>query len=490
MAKYSGYVFLSSILLSGIAFVQSIIVARLLGPNDLGVMTTVFFMSGIFGSLAGFGMSTAVVRILPEEISKKDSRPSKIIGTYFWLILITSLPVYCIYFLISPFLTGGLYGDVSLTFFVRLWIVGAIVGTFVSFFRPLLQAYQKITLMAKIRLLFGGLGMTITVLLVFYLKLLGVFLSLIIISLFSLLIYIMIFRRELGFRLRDCLPFDKSIGKSLVHIGGPTLAIGIFFTIANWYVVTMLSFSGGFKDVGLFKVAFSVVPLILIIPSAIATPFFPIGVEAYTAGRENFKKFLFNTTKYSILIAFPVCLVLAFLAFYYVFYLYSMAYLDAVPVISVFAAYAFLRTYNAITNHIYLIEKRMKRYFLRNGTWFIGILLLSFILIPPYLSYGLALTFFIARAVIIFLDLFFFGEGYRDRELLKYTGVSVLLALVIIATGQLVSSIPSVFVVMFIAVFAAAYAFTVKRFILTEKDKLFLRELIGKLREKFTKWEK
>ncbi|MFQ6060270.1 MAG: oligosaccharide flippase family protein [Thermoplasmata archaeon] len=255
IARYSAYIFFSTVLLKGIVFLQSVVVARLLGPGQLGVLSIVTSLGAIVSAVSGFGMVSAVVRILPEYRLRSPQKVDSTIVAFFWLSIVTTLPVLGLYTLLDPIISVGLYNEPRLVYLIYLWIIGALVGTFSSMFGPVLQASQRIGLMAKLSVVIGTFGAILTVSMVWLYGLPGALYASIMSALFAIGLYSFVLRRGKRDFARSLLTFDKEAARRLLKVGGGVLLAGIFFVVATWYGMTVLQRSGSFEDIGYFKVA-------------------------------------------------------------------------------------------------------------------------------------------------------------------------------------------------------------------------------------------
>jgi len=130
IAKYSAYILASTVLLKGITLIQSVVVARLLGAEQLGMLSIVTSLGGVFSAVSGFGMAAAVVRIIPEYRVRDPQKVDRTLTTFFWLSIITTLPVLGLYVLLDPFIAVGLYNEPRLIYLIHLWIIGALLRIF------------------------------------------------------------------------------------------------------------------------------------------------------------------------------------------------------------------------------------------------------------------------------------------------------------------------------------------------------------------------
>lgn len=484
IAKYSAYIFVSTMLLKGIVFIQSVVVARLLGPGNLGMLSIVTSTGGLFSAVSGFGMASAIVRIIPEYRLKDSQSVNRTLTTFFWLSIITTLPILGLYSLLNPLIAVGLYNEPQLIYLIYLWIIGALLRIFSSMFGPLLQALQKIGLLAKISIVLGTIGAGLSITMVWFYGLPGALYASIISATVVIGIYSFVLRSKARSFLKSLFIFDRTAAARLLRVGGGVLLAGIFFVVATWYGMTILSVSGDFKDIGYYRVAYGVSTLVLTIPAAISTPFYPIIVESYSKDLKESQVVLLNTSRYTMIFTFPICLAFVFLSHVYIEVLYSKEFLAAVPLVAIVAGYSFLRSYNAITNYIFLITERMSIYSVRNGIWFAGLFLMMTLIVPAQLGMGLVLVYFIMRALIISLDPFFFGKEYRLLELIKQSLVCIILGFIIAVSSHPLEHIGLLYRTLLFLGGIAVYGIMLHLVVLSPKDKEFISGLFKSMLEK------
>ena len=84
--------------ISSVQFILQIILARLLTPNDYGMLSIMIIFTNLSNVFIQNGFNTALIQ-------KKDTT-NEDYSSVFWLTLIISLFLYCILFLISPIIAS------------------------------------------------------------------------------------------------------------------------------------------------------------------------------------------------------------------------------------------------------------------------------------------------------------------------------------------------------------------------------------------------
>ena len=130
-----------------VSFVVSIVLARLLSPDDYGLLGIIAIFTAICDTLITGGMSTALIR-------KKDATEEDF-NTAFIVNLFMSLLLYVVIFLAAP-LIARFFNRIELTSLTRVSSIGLVIGAFAMVQRTRLtkridfKTQTKITLVASV----------------------------------------------------------------------------------------------------------------------------------------------------------------------------------------------------------------------------------------------------------------------------------------------------------------------------------------------------
>lgn len=131
----------------GVGFVVSIVLARLLSPDDYGLIGIIAIFTAVCNSLIYGGFGTALIR--KKEATDEDY------NTVFWVNLISSLFLYAVIFLCSP-LIADFFKREELIALTRVSALGMIIGALALVQQTILTKYidfktqTKITFIASI----------------------------------------------------------------------------------------------------------------------------------------------------------------------------------------------------------------------------------------------------------------------------------------------------------------------------------------------------
>jgi len=86
-ARYSGIVFVGNIVAAGLGFLSMVIVSRVLGPYNFGILSIVMAVIAVINGLTDFGIGTGVVRFSSLYLENNHWR----FNSNFWAYICSSI---------------------------------------------------------------------------------------------------------------------------------------------------------------------------------------------------------------------------------------------------------------------------------------------------------------------------------------------------------------------------------------------------------------
>lgn len=261
---------------TGLGAIFSIILARLLGPEQFGLYALVFSLASLIGIFLDAGAGYGTLTLFAEAYAKKDREEVKNLLSYFLKIsFIIIFSTGLIGFIIAPSLSAFLYYDARIGQYLRFVLLAGFLGFSFSLTSIALQVIRKIKQLTILEsankilfvviptaLLFAGYG------------LIGVFAgqlaSVLLMGIVSLFIYVHLAKND------PLLPSFSEIVNNLKQVSikkyfnfGFLIAVDKNF--AELYKTLPITFLGMFASVSAiayFKLAFSYItlPLLLLKP--------------------------------------------------------------------------------------------------------------------------------------------------------------------------------------------------------------------------------
>lgn len=311
-AKGGGIVFVGSVFQLGSRFFIGILLARLLGPEQLGLYNLALTAVAVASSLASLGLRPAMVRYVSLFNGRRDT--AGLWGTLqvgLGLTTLSSLLIGIGLYVLAPFLAERVFHEPRLIPLVRLTSLIVPVLSLSDIIAAATQGFKKmeysivaqeicqplIRLVLILIIAIIGLNATraltafnLTVVIVFGLLL--YFLN----KLFSLQRPLRTARRDIGEMLRFSLPVYLSDLIRKFHGNVQTVLLGALNTVTN---------------VGIFSVASQVNLAGTMFHQSIVTASMPLVSELYSQGeREQMGRFYQTMTKWTFTVNFPLFLIL------------------------------------------------------------------------------------------------------------------------------------------------------------------------------------
>jgi len=136
---------LGAIFSMGLSFLASVIFARILGPDNYGIYSLIFALTGLIGVFVGLGAGYTILTLLPEAYARKDKKEIKNILAYFFKIsLIFTVLVNLIAIVFAPLISEILYDQKIIGQLARWILTASIIQVFLTFSLLVLQSTRKI----------------------------------------------------------------------------------------------------------------------------------------------------------------------------------------------------------------------------------------------------------------------------------------------------------------------------------------------------------
>ena len=130
--RNTGYLFSSNTISMGLAMLQSILSARLLGVSDLGVLGTVTGFAATVNRLFSFRMGELVVKHLHEYLSKQELDKARALTKAAFLVeAAVSVLAFVLVYLLAPLAAVHLAKDINTTIYFRIYGI-SVLGSLVA----------------------------------------------------------------------------------------------------------------------------------------------------------------------------------------------------------------------------------------------------------------------------------------------------------------------------------------------------------------------
>ena len=402
----SAYTFVSRVLVQLISIVRSVILARFLGPENLGILTILRDIGGVIIPFIMFGIPTAMTKFVA-EFRHDRNKLQMVISTGFFMILIISFIGTAIYFLSADYFAVKIYSNPLLGKLMKINALYIVFSVLIPLGMGFLQGFQKYRQMAIIGVVNAAIALPILYFFVIYMDIVGVIIAGVftsIINFIVLLKFVVPAFRENNISLKP--RFNIIISKMILKFSSPLLLSVIILRPARLYGLSYLAIASSYTSVGYFRVAMGLHNIALFIPSALSVPLLPLFSELQTNSQKR-SVIVSKIIRLQILIFLPFVLCLGLASKYILFVLYGSEYVSANYITYIMLTTAFLSSIFSIlttllistgrTKHVLMIDIANSLMFYLASAHFINLfgvnglgfvwLGTSIILIIPYLVY-------------------------------------------------------------------------------------------------------
>ena len=476
---FSGTVYtLASVLaVQVISLVTSVIYARLLGSENLGVLAVLGQLSAAIIPLSSLGLGTAITQMIPEYRKKGSGALETLLSSAFVVTLVAAVVVSVGYFALADYL-AALYGVRDLGLFIRISASLVIFDALLTLAMAIVQGFQRVKELALLALVAKGITVPVIFFLTLTQGLLGVVLAGTVSLALNMAIYLRAARSILNFeRLKvSWSRFNRQAAAGVFRIALPLFASFIILRPAFLFQSSYLALHLGYSEVGLFLIASSLYRIALLLPGALSVPLLPAISEMYAeAARERTRGQLTSLVRITALLSLPITLGLGLGSRPIIEFLFGSQYVAASPLVFIISAAAFVNTIGIVIENALLGTCRTLQVLLLTGMQAIVITLASFFLITAFGLLGIGFAVLlnaIVYAVVV--------SGYfMIRRELSFRGVrsSLALAMVAFTIASFIVILGGLNNLVVSAVFVAVLSFAVFK-LLSERDRCVLRDAL------------
>lgn len=149
--KNSGYLFSATGIAAALSMVQSILVARLLGVTDFGILGTITLFTSVINKFASFRMSELVVKYVGQfTVEGDETRAAAVFKSAALLETVTSLFAFGLIWLLAPLGAQYFAKDTSTTYWFVLYGVIVLANFMIESSTGLMQIFDRYKVIASI----------------------------------------------------------------------------------------------------------------------------------------------------------------------------------------------------------------------------------------------------------------------------------------------------------------------------------------------------
>ena len=387
----------------GISFFIIILLSRYLGPVNLGLLSYSQSFIGMFFVFSSLGLDAILVR----EITKNKKNSNKLLGTAFFLKLLTSLVAICIIFVVNMFMEDQ--EAILLTNIIAFTLIFQSIKTIDVYFQA--NVISKYTaLMNLVAFVFSS--MLKLMLIYFEMDLIYFAYALVFDGVFAAIGYLYIYTKQKQSFLQ--WEFDKTTAMYLLKNGWPLVLVAFAAFIYTRTDQLMLKHLVGNEAVGNYAAAVRVSELFYFIPLLITQSIFPKMIEIREKCEKEYFILLENLYKLLFWSAIPIALGLFIFSDFIVTLLFGSQFTQASSILSIMAFAIILNAIGSISTKVLYAERYERKYLYRSILGVFVNIGLNFYFIPLYGPQAAAIS------TIITLFTIYYIYDVLDKDLYKF----------------------------------------------------------------------
>lgn len=313
-----------------IALARSKLIAVLIGPSGMGMLSIYQSITGVVSTIAGLGINTTGVREISQYHGKGDpvriAKTVRILRRVCWFTGIAGMLLMAV---LAPWISAVTFGSQDHAWLIAALSVTILLGNISAGQTALIQGTRRIGDIARISVWSALLGTICSAALISLLGVEGVIPSLITLALVTVCISTWYSHRvPLHY---EPLSWGETWGgfKDLFHLGLALVISGLLITGVAYVTRQMIQTRYGLTGVGIFTAAFALSGMLVnFIIVAMGSDFLP-RLSAVSTDNERINQLINEQTEIGLLIAFPGLLATLLFAPFVVLVFYTTEFSQA-----------------------------------------------------------------------------------------------------------------------------------------------------------------
>ena len=418
IAKNTSYFTLALILQKVISFTYFTLIARALGPEDLGKYYFAISFAAIFSILTDLGQTNLLTR----EIAKAKREANNLFGA----VLAVKLPLAAATALIIIALANFLgYSELTraLIYFSTICIVlDSFTATFFSVSRGFHNLKYESLAAVVFQLIVLSFGLSVIKLNLGLVWLIG---SLVLASIFNFSYSLTIVAKTWKLSLKPI--FDWRLVKLVLRLSLPFGIYAIFQKVYSYFDTVLLATLAGDYYVGIYQISFKIINAIQFLPLAFVASLYPAMSAYWLDNRQQLAVTFERAMNYLIIISLPISGGVIMLADKIIL-IFKSGYGEAIlPLQLSIAALLFMFTAYPVGSLLNACDKQKLNTVIM-GLTVLASVILNLILIPKFQAVGASLAVLLSSIFMLVLGLIQVPKiiEYRAKKILAVLGKSLL----------------------------------------------------------------
>lgn len=386
------------------AVLVSVTVARILGPEGLGIFQLIASLINFLLLTAVFGLPITLTKHL-SETPDDDLRKTNISIIVLSLVLFFSTVIATGTFIFSGWISNIIYHRPDIAIYIKIGSAAIILLALNVFVNSWLQGFQLIKRLSILTTANAVLGSILIIALVYYYHSTGAILSMSATSFTFMVLFVILNLPLLRDKFKGIVGiFDKKITVDLLRTSIPNYFNSIITAALPMLLALILSYQG-IKKVGFYAVSNTIYQALLFIPMAITVPLLPAVSNLHKDCRKGVPKLLENTLMAAGLLELIISIIIAMASSVVVNILYGKAYGCSLPLVLIFIATAFVASINILIHHYLAGIGRFWESAGLNFLMFGIVITIALVMTPVYgivwIGYGLLIAYVAATGIAL-----------------------------------------------------------------------------------------
>jgi O-antigen/teichoic acid export membrane protein len=297
ITRNTSYFTFALILQKVVSFTYFTLLARNLGPENLGKYYFAISFTTIFSIIMDLGLVSVVTR----ETAKKNNEANNLLGAAMAIkVPLTFLALICIF--IAAQIAG--YGN-DIKLLIYLAAIGAALDSFTVAFYGVIRGFHNLffesisSIIFQLIVMIGGL-----LFIHFHFPLLFVFSSLTMASAFNFIYSYTVLSRKIGVKIG--LYYNKALLKTIAIIAIPFGVFAIFQRIYTYLDSVLLEHFAGPAFVGYYQISFRIIFALQFLPGAFIASLYPAMSRYWVSNRQQLAVSFEKSLIYLAIISLPI----------------------------------------------------------------------------------------------------------------------------------------------------------------------------------------
>jgi O-antigen/teichoic acid export membrane protein len=427
----------SSVLVMSLDLVRVKILAVLLGPSGVGVLSVLNHFHTLAVAFVGLGLGTGIVKYV-SSFKHEGDEPAiqRVLSNSFQITFLLSFTVFVVFIFISSYLSNWILSDRKYSLFVIIYAVSLPLAVYPTTTNSFLQGLKRIRSLAKINVLRSSISLLFIIPLVYVFRLKGAVVAVLVITIVHLLLNTYYLRKERNrYRVTQWQSFNADLLKKLFQYGVTSLLVGSAFYLSHLLLKIIIVNSLGLEMNGIYQPVWALTMTYLtLVLSSMSAYSYPRLCELISI--RDITEELNGILRVAVLLITPAMFFLLLARGPIIKILYSSEFLEATRYMPIQILGDFFKVLSWSVGMYLLPTKRLVTFIWLNLLQDILLVVFAATLVVRYQLYGIALAFALSY-LIAFVAYYWSSKNQiglalwaRNRRLLLFS-FSALLGIII-----------------------------------------------------------